>query len=92
MLVSDVSQLRHTESITVLTFVITAFRDEKMYHGKQFCYLADGGRKQFYNINLATITYRGKDLFPGTKDTYSWLGSKDRKLITVLDGLKLMNF
>ena len=42
MLVSDVPQLRHTESITVLTFVITAFRDEKMYHGKQFCYLADG--------------------------------------------------
>lgn len=47
MLVSDVPQLRHTESITVLTFVITAFRDEKMYHGKQFCYLADGAENNF---------------------------------------------
>lgn len=28
---------------------------------------------------------KGRDLLPGTNDTYSWLGSKDRKLITVID-------
>ena len=64
MLVSDVPQLRHTESITVLTFVITAFRDEKMYHGKQFCYLADGAENNFTVLNCfimdLEVNYAGK--------------------------------
>lgn len=47
------------------------------------------GRKKFPNTNIATITYKSKDLLPGTNTPYSWLGSRNKKLITVIGRLDL---
>lgn len=87
LLSSDALQLHHNRKHHCPYFINT-FRDEECLIINRSI-LGRRGRKQSDDTNAATITSRGKDLLPGTNDTYSWIGSKERRLITVIDRLKL---
>lgn len=87
MLSSDASQLCHNIKHHC-HYIRYHCRDEKNYY-KQFYYLAGLAENCFYNTNVETITYKDRDLLWGTNDTYSWLGSKNGELITMIDRLEL---